>query len=454
MSLLLKLILPAAVVAFSFQSVCAQTATGGGGYKPAPSPCISGIQKVETEKRIQENRKVLLLAGKLKTPKKTRVSLSWPLKQAAGFDYCSYYGISNFVDHDLNYPNLVEDFNCGQRTYDLASGYNHGGADIFLWPFDWNMYADGQVEVIAAAPGTIVDKYDGNTDMNCDFSNPNWNAVFVEHSDGTVAWYGHMKNGSLTTKPIGGTVVTGEKLGLVASSGSSTGPHLHFELHDVANNLVDPFSGPCNPGAANLWSPARDYYDPAVNVTLTHDAPPVFNTCPALHTKNTRDTFFASELVYFASYFRDQLTNLQATYTVRRPDNSVFQTWNHTPNIYYEASYWYWSYNIPASPQYGTWHFDVTMNGITCSHAFYVIDPNATAVNNVDIPKPQLLVTPNPSKDQVWISGTNENIELYDLQGRMIGILFAAKMNDISGLTPGVYLLKSGEKRGKMEVVE
>ena len=92
------------------------------------------------------------------------------------------------------------------------------------------MKASDAVRIVAAAPGTIVSKTDGNFDRNCAIGSGQWNAVYVRHADNSVAWYGHMKSGSLTTKAVGETVVTGEYLGIVGSSGSSTGPHLHFEI--------------------------------------------------------------------------------------------------------------------------------------------------------------------------------------------------------------------------------
>jgi hypothetical protein len=49
---------------------------------------------------------------------------------------------------------------------------------------------DNVMEIIAAAPGVIVDKRDGNFDKNCDNDgNPLWNGIIVEHSDGSQAYY-------------------------------------------------------------------------------------------------------------------------------------------------------------------------------------------------------------------------------------------------------------------------
>ncbi len=430
----------------------AQQAHGGGHYEVSAIPCILPSQKDAIERDIQRNRAWLIANGNYKTPKKTRVSLAWPLQQVAGSPYCSYYGISNFVDHDVNYPNQLKDFNCGTRTYDLATGYNHGGADIFLWPFDWNMMQAQQVEVIAAAPGTIVAKYDGNTDTNCDFSNPNWNAIFVEHSDGTVAWYGHMKNGSLNVKPVGASVVAGEKLGLVASSGASTGPHLHFELHDIGGNVIDPFAGACNPGGSNLWATPRTYYDPGINAAFTHDAPPVYNNCPALHTPNRRDTFMAGEDIYFVGYFHDQLTNLSATYTVKRPDNSIFATWNHIPPQYYVASYWYWQYTLPANPQYGTWTYSITLNGMTCNHPFTVLDPAALSITEPGEALSNLRIVPNPAGDHIFLPDAREPIDIFDLSGRCVGKYAANDRIDITGYQQGIYVVHTGQRVGKLIV--
>ncbi len=438
---------------FLSTSIMAQHPDGGGHYEPEKGECISEKQRLEIEQVIKVNREYLLANNLLKQPKKTRnLSLGWPLQQAVGFDYCSYYGISNFVDHNAAYPNQLLDYNCGSRTYDLASGYNHGGVDIFLWPFDWNMVNAQQVEVIAAAPGVIVGKFDGNTDVNCDFSNPNWNAIYIEHADGTIAWYGHMKNGSVNVKPIGATVVLGEKLGLVASSGSSTGPHLHFELHDMGGNVIDPFSGPCNAGGTNQWANPRPYFDPTINVALTHSAPPSLNPCPNVHTTNIKDTFVASEDIYFAGYFRDQLVNSTATYTVKRPDNSVFATWTHIPPVYYSTSYWYWKYTIPASPMYGTWTFNITMNGQSCSNPFVVKNPAAVGTTDLNKLQSEMTILPNPATDAIIVSGTKDKIEIFDLQGILVGSYLPSTMISVRSFHGGIYFVKSGRQLRKLVV--
>ena len=61
------------------------------------------------------------------------------------------------------------------------------------------------------------------------------NYVHVQHADGTVTTYNHMSR----ILRRGGSVDPGDVLGLVGSTGHSTGPHLHFEVR-VDGQPIDP----------------------------------------------------------------------------------------------------------------------------------------------------------------------------------------------------------------------
>jgi TP901 family phage tail tape measure protein len=63
------------------------------------------------------------------------------------------------------------------------------------------------------------------------------NMVEVSHGDGTKTWYGHM---SMITAKKGDLVSAGTQIGLVGSTGNSTGNHLHFERH-INGQAVDPW---------------------------------------------------------------------------------------------------------------------------------------------------------------------------------------------------------------------
>lgn len=61
--------------------------------------------------------------------------------------------------------------------------------------------------------------------------------VDVKHDDGTTGRYAHA---GVINKAVGHRVKRGEELGLVGSTGRSTGPHVHFEHHDKNGTPMDP----------------------------------------------------------------------------------------------------------------------------------------------------------------------------------------------------------------------
>jgi len=62
--------------------------------------------------------------------------------------------------------------------------------------------------------------------------------VRISHGQGIETWYGHLAAASV--RP-GQAVRAGEVIGLVGSTGRSTGPHLHFEVR-VNGQPVDPLN--------------------------------------------------------------------------------------------------------------------------------------------------------------------------------------------------------------------
>ncbi len=355
-------------------SAQAQTAhgPGGGEYVVGPQDHISEDQRRRIKKDIERNILTLRAEGKLADARAAGVLFEWPVRTTGGLSVFDFHGISNFVDQNPSYPDLLLDYQCGARTYDLASSYNHRGTDIFTWPFPWYRMENDQVEVVAAAAGTIVLKQDGYYDRNCSLSSEPWNAVYVRHADGSVAWYGHMKIGSLTAKLIGDPVEAGDYLGVVGSSGSSTGPHLHFEVWDALDNLIDPFQGLCNSlNPDSWWADQRSYYDSKVNQITTGRLAPDFGSCPSPETTHAQSVFETGALIYFTTYYHDQLAGQTSQYSIHRPDGSTYSSWSHSStDAHYAASYWYWWINFPASVPSGTWRFDVQYQGRWYRHYF------------------------------------------------------------------------------------
>ncbi|MGX6602743.1 M23 family metallopeptidase [Micromonosporaceae bacterium Da 78-11] len=64
------------------------------------------------------------------------------------------------------------------------------------------------------------------------------NAVLIDHGNGYLTHYGHL---SLITVQVGQRVAAGEQIGNEGSTGHSTGPHLHFEVHQgYYQNPIEP----------------------------------------------------------------------------------------------------------------------------------------------------------------------------------------------------------------------
>jgi len=419
--------------------------TYGGEYiiNQEKKPCITNIQHEEIKIKLKKNIKELRLKNKFvsTTSKNTQqVFFNWPVQQASGFTFNDVWGITNYVDHNTSYPNQITDYNCGSKSYDTSGGYNHQGVDIFLWPFSWYMVDNNQAEVIAAQEGQIIEKIDGNYDRNCSFNSSEWNAIYVRHNDGSTALYGHMKNGSLTTKNIGDMVTQGEYLGIVASSGNSTGPHLHFEVLDNDYNVIDPYYGDCNNlNNSSWWDTQKPYLNTNINAILTHTAPPVFNGCPTTETTNISDNFTINDTVYFAIYLRDQLANTNINLKIIKPDNSVYDNWNFTFNDNYTLSYWYWGgVNVDAI---GVWKWEATYEGQTIVHPFNVssspLNTNEIAIDNINI-------YPNPANNFIKINSKIEidNITISNILGKKIIKTKNINKIDISNIAAGIYFLK------------
>jgi hypothetical protein len=115
---------------------------------------------------------------------------------------------------------VVSPFGLRQLPWEGA-GRLHEGVDIS---------ADAGVPVIAAADGTVIAAGVGGGYGRF---------VAVRHAVGLTTLYAHLGGIRAGVKP-GLAVHAGEALGQVGSTGSSTGPHLHFEIRDAADHPLNP----------------------------------------------------------------------------------------------------------------------------------------------------------------------------------------------------------------------
>ncbi len=434
---------------------------GGGEYKNSSihPECITENHRTEIKNYLQKNINNLINSGKIKNTKNMKNQMShplfiWPVSKTTNAPYNSVWTIGNYIDHNSSYPNQLQDWNCGTRTYDTTTGYNHQGIDIGTWPFSFFQMDNNQAIAVAAADGVIIGKYDGNFDRNCSMNSNTWNAVYIQHADGSQSWYGHLKSGSLTTKNAGDTVTAGEFLGVIGSSGSSTGPHLHFEVYNSLNQLVDTYSGACNnwPSSTDSWWVSqKPYINPNINAVFTHSSPPQFNSCPTTEIPNINDNFSSGSDVITAVYLADQTAGSTLYLTIKRPDNSILANWIFNLTDQYQVSWWYWTFpSANFSQQSGNYQFIVTYLGNTVTHNFYYGNLN---LNENSEQKVKLY--PNPTKSIIYLQNDNnaiiDKIMITDLAGKVV-LTQTTTTNqvDIASLASGIYLLKAFSGTSKL----
>ncbi|HRH58513.1 MAG TPA: peptidoglycan DD-metalloendopeptidase family protein, partial [Chitinophagales bacterium] len=346
------------------------------------NPCISAQEYLQIENEIANNNRLLGINIHAQNRIMTTL-LNWPLKAATGFTDCGFHFIGAYVDQNTATTSIT-DFSCGSNTYD-----GHRGTDIAIFPYGFYKMDNNQVEVVAAAAGTIIAKADGNFDRNCSSNSLTANSIIIQHADGSEALYWHMKKNSVTSKTVGQTVVAGEYLGIVGSSGSSSGPHLHFEVWAGSTNATrqDPYSGACNTLNANSWwITQKPAIDPAVLKVSTNTTDLVMPGCPTTETPNENTSFtipfqgagLPAGYAKFYIFLRDATVGSTIDLKILNPNGTTFTSWTYSPTTFYKASYWGWSKLLPTIA--GTYKFQATYNGITCFQNFNIVtSPTATA---------------------------------------------------------------------------
>lgn len=132
-------------------------------------------------------------------------------------------------------------------SYRLAQGYCYpygGHRHQLAYDFDMPIGRD----VVAARGGVVRRVRDDLPDTGATQDAGQHNNILIEHDDGTVAFYGHLKQNSIAVQ-VGQHVAQGQRIAASGNSGNTLGePHLHFGVYqswpategfDVAVNFRD-----------------------------------------------------------------------------------------------------------------------------------------------------------------------------------------------------------------------
>ncbi|MCH2140327.1 MAG: M23 family metallopeptidase [Phycisphaerales bacterium] len=314
-----------------------------------PEDCITSEERVIAQKAIDAYRQA--------HPERAGADTAGRLTffPTAGRLYGDMF-TTNFVD--LDPTSGILDWDCTSRSYD-----GHNGNDTGPRSFSEQLIG---VPAYAALDGVVVYAHDGEFDMNTECVGIG-NAVIIDHGGDLYGYYWHFKNGSVDVLE-GDTVVAGQQIAEIASSGCSTGPHLHFELRDhdwFGGSTFEPYAGTCN-AVDSMWEDQegidRELYVEDHGVTATE-----FADWPDRPYRYPNDREFL--LSDSHQYYWHTLHNIPATgaraFRFYRPDGTLAyeysDTWEY-PTEYREVTWgWYWNiadmHTIP-----GTWTVDLVVD--------------------------------------------------------------------------------------------
>ncbi len=121
------------------------------------------------------------------------------------------------------------------KSYQLTQGFNgeetHKGHSAYA--LDFKM--DEGTKIHAMREGTVVALEDKQTEhgFSPEFTDKS-NYIIIQHDDGTMAMYGHLKNNGVKVN-LGQKIYKHAFIGLSGNTGYSSGPHLHVHISAIKN---------------------------------------------------------------------------------------------------------------------------------------------------------------------------------------------------------------------------
>jgi murein DD-endopeptidase MepM/ murein hydrolase activator NlpD len=344
--------------------------TGGSGGGPIAQPqgdCIPRAQREAVAAEIARNRRP-------DQPLPPGGPVSYPFQPIAGTVWQDRF-ILNFVDLDPTAGIL--DWDCTDFTYD-----GHRGHDIDLRFFGEQ---DVGVPIFAALDGSVIAAHDGEFDRNTSLNaSAVANYVILDHGSGHHSLYWHMRSNSVAVT-VGQIVKAGTQLGLAASSGYSTGPHLHFESQ-LSGTAYEPYAGTCQTATPGRWVSQipirRDTYLAMFEMHGTNNMTPFLPENPPRKGTFVRTGTFQPIGVWYIVHNQPAGSTWRARYL--RPNSTVFfdsgpQNYNNSTS--YRWAQWWMYYNLNPDIA-GQWTLEFSVNGTVLANApFTVLNSGGVPTN-------------------------------------------------------------------------
>ncbi|MDG2201728.1 MAG: peptidoglycan DD-metalloendopeptidase family protein [Phycisphaerales bacterium] len=334
---------------------------------------------------------------------------------------------SNYVD--LDGSAAVQAFECTDFSYD-----GHKGNDTIVRSFSEQIAG---VPIFAVADGVVLDANDGEDDQNTTWAGQAANYVVLEHPCGRVTKYWHLRKNSVEVA-TGDSVVKGEQIGLMGSSGISTWPHLHFQVEEDGTH-VEPYMGACGP-ANSMWEdqPGVNYNNYISDAAFCVED---LATAPNLPWPQPRTGHFSAddETIYIWMLVHNLPANSTRDWTFIKPDGSIAATAG--PFEFNNGTNWgtqygqYW-FDIDAIPglanTLGTWRVQFRINGILkMDLPFDMVADRGDIWNRKPQPIGGWLVPAEPEAQNAIVANVSTNLLGDDKDYDMVKYRYMWYVNDV-----------------------
>ena len=204
--------------------------------------------RVETEKRKVENKKAAVLAER----RNAQNLLTQANNQLAKLDaeHANLEKLEDAIQADINRLSTLGGAAPNKLTWPITGSYVSSG---YKWRrFRGTTSFHGAID-IPGRTGTPIKAAAGGVVILARYYGLAGRTVFIDHGGGMTTLYFHMNE---IRASVGQTVVTGDVIGTVGTTGRSTGPHLHFEVRLKNPNSVScslPYLDPTSRGRMNPY---------------------------------------------------------------------------------------------------------------------------------------------------------------------------------------------------------